>query len=163
MDAHLRRRIGESQAWGSNQRLEGCRQSIHCWSHRRGVCLGTSTLQINRIRERCLVDQGRLRLRSLLAECRGNTGGNDTRNETDTRGDPAHSNQKPLMELRDFFLRHPKLSPRRQPPHARSEWGPVAARPGLPGSCHPGRRAPPVAASPTGAAAHRPALGPGDQ
>ena len=160
MNAHLSRRIRERQAGGSSQRNEGRRQDVESRSYDRWISLGACTLQIDRIGKRVLVNQCRLRLRSLLAECRGNTGGDDARNETNTRGDPAHSNQKPLAELRDFFLRHSKLRPRRQPPHAQSGWGPAAARPGPPRSCHRGTQAAPAATSPTAAAAHRQDLAP---
>ena len=61
--------------------------------HRR-IRLGTGTLRVNRIRERGLINQGRLNLNSVFAERRGNTGEakTSTRNETKTRGDPAHNN-----------------------------------------------------------------------
>ena len=53
-----------------------------------------STLQINRIREGGLINQGRLNLNCVFAERRGNTGRDNARYETNTRGDPAHSNQE---------------------------------------------------------------------
>ena len=61
-----------------------------------------STLQINRIREGGLVNQGRLSLKCVFAKRRGNTGGNNARNETNTRGDPAHSNRKISRSLGTF-------------------------------------------------------------
>ena len=50
--------------------------------------------QLDRIWKRGLIHQRRLNLYCLLTKGRGNTGGNNARNETNTRGDPAHSKQK---------------------------------------------------------------------
>ncbi len=82
--------------------LEGWRQNIKRWSQHRWICLGTSTLQINRIREGGLINQGRLNLNSVFAERRGNTGRDNARYETNTRGDPAHSNQGIFRSLGTF-------------------------------------------------------------
>ena len=68
----------------------------------RWICLGTSTLQIDRIRERGLINQGRLSLNCVFAERRGNTGRDNARYETNTRGDPAHSNQGISRSLGTF-------------------------------------------------------------
>ena len=88
--------------WGEQPKEEGRRQSINRWSHHRRICLGTSTLQIDRIREGGLINQGRLSLNCVFAERRGNTGRNNARYETNTRGDPAHSNQKFHRSLGTF-------------------------------------------------------------
>ena len=94
MDAHLRRRIGEGKAWGSHQRLQGWGQNVRRWSNGGWISFGACALQINRIGQSGLIHQRRLFRRCVLAERRGNTGGNNARNETNTRGDPAHSKQQ---------------------------------------------------------------------
>ena len=95
-------RIGKSQAGEPPRRLEGWRQGIHCRSQHRRISLGTGTLQIDRIRQRGLINQGRLNLNSVFAERRGNTGRDNARYETNTRGDPAHSNQGIFRSLGTF-------------------------------------------------------------
>ena len=88
--------------WGSRQRKKRRRQRINRGRDHRRICLGTGTLQIDRVRQRGLINQGRLNLNCVFAERRGNTGRDNARYETNTRGDPAHSNQGIFRSLGTF-------------------------------------------------------------
>ena len=80
--------------WGEPPKEEAeARQNINRGRDHRRICLGTGTLRVDRVRQRGLINQGRLNLNSVFAERRGNTGRDNARYETNTRGDPAHSNQ----------------------------------------------------------------------
>ena len=66
------------------------------------ISLWACTLQVDHIREGGLVNQGRLSLNYISAKRRGDTGRDNTRYETNTRGDPAHSNQRISLSIGSF-------------------------------------------------------------